>query len=62
MHIVKYRIYLVENGSQILLVELDANTFEYWHRNVEKDKAYTYALVQVSYDGRESKAAYITVQ
>jgi len=62
VNIVKYKIYQVEGRSQTLLVELNANTFEYWHRRVEKDKQYTYVLVAVNDEGEEGDPAYITVQ
>jgi len=60
--ILKYRIYQVEGNAQSLLVELNANTFNYWHRGVEKDKQYTYALVAVNNEGREGDRAFITLQ
>jgi len=59
---VKYRIYLVEGGIQSLLVELDANTFEYQHRNVEGGKQYTYAIAAVNDEDREGDPAYATIQ
>jgi hypothetical protein len=65
-NIEKYRIYQVEEESLSLLDEQDAQTFdktyEYWHRQVDKDKAYTYALVAVNIDGRESDQALTTVR
>jgi len=60
--IVKYRIYLIEGESKSLLVELNANTFQYWHRRVEKDKQYTYAICAVNDESREGDPALITVQ
>jgi len=59
--IVKYRIYLVEGEAESLLVELNADTFEYWHRGIGRDNQYTYALVAVNDEGREGGLAYITV-
>ena len=41
--------------------ELNADTFEYWHRGIGKDYQYTYALVAVNAEGREGVRAYITV-
>ena len=61
-HIEKYRIYLIKNEAQSLLVELDANTFEYLHRNVNKDEQHTYALVAVDYKNREGDPAFLSVQ
>lgn len=62
VNIVKYKIFLVDGESQSLLVELSTDTFEYWHRGIEPDKSYTYALVAVSNEGKESEPVYITVQ
>ena len=62
VNIVKYRIYQVVGESQSLLVELNADTFQYWHRKVEKDRQYTYLLVAVNDEGREGNPAYLTVQ
>ena len=62
LDIVKYRIYEINGESWNLLVELNPNTFEYWHRDVDKDKQYMYALVAVNDEGREGDPAYITVQ
>jgi hypothetical protein len=62
VNILKYRIYQVEGNAQSLLVELNANTFNYWHRGVEKNKQYTYALVAVNNEGREGDRAFITLQ
>jgi hypothetical protein len=61
-NIQNYRIYTVDGQSQSLLVELNANTFECWHRKVEKDKPYTYAIVAVNDEGREGDRVFITVQ
>lgn len=61
-HIEKYRIYLIKDEGQSLLIELDANTFEYLHRNVNKDEQYIYALVAVDYKNREGDHAFLSVQ
>jgi len=61
VNIVKYRIYQLEGNDKSLLVELNTDTLRYWHRRVEKDKRYTYALVAVDGDNIESEPAYITV-
>lgn len=60
-NIVKYRIYLVIGTDQILLAELNAQTFLYWHRKVEAGKAYTYAITAVNASGVESEAATTTI-
>jgi len=59
---VKYRIYRVEGETQSLLVELNADTFLYRHRKVEKDEQYTYALAAVNNKGVEGLATFITIQ
>ncbi len=51
----------VLNG-QSLLVELDASTLKYWHRGVEKDRSYNYAVVAVNSNGREGTPASYLVQ
>ncbi|MGM0466002.1 MAG: GDSL-type esterase/lipase family protein [Acidobacteriota bacterium] len=58
----KYRIYLVEDEETSLLVEVSAGTFEYWHRNVEKDKLYKYAIAALDIYGRESEFVYTEIQ
>ena len=45
-----------------LLVEVSSDTFEYYHRNVEKEKEYIYALVAVDYIDREGEPAFITIK
>ena len=62
VNIAKYRIYLVEGESQNLLVELNSNTFRYWHRRVGKDRQYVYAICAVNNEDREGDPTYITVQ
>ncbi len=58
----KYRIYQVEGEDQILLTELDGNTFEYWHLNVAKDERYRYVLKAVDNGNREGEPAYLEIQ
>ncbi|MFB0564316.1 MAG: hypothetical protein ACETWK_01390, partial [Candidatus Aminicenantaceae bacterium] len=62
INIVNYKIYQLEGGNKNLLVELDSGTFEYWQRNVEKDKQYEYALVAVGGEGTEGEAAVVSVK
>jgi hypothetical protein len=62
MNIMKYRIYMVEGEIKNLLVELNASTSEYWHRRVEQDKLYTYAICAVNNEDREGDPTHITVQ
>jgi len=61
-NIMAYRIYEIDGDSKILLVELNAHTFLYWHRRVEKDRHYIYALTETNAEGREGEPAYTTVQ
>ncbi len=58
----KYRIYLMDGESQTLLVELNSNTFEHWHRGVTKGGIYRYAIYAVDASDKEGDPAYITVQ
>lgn len=43
-------------------LELDASRHEYWHRRVEKERTYVYALVAVNDEGREGEAAFVTIR
>jgi hypothetical protein len=58
----KYRIYLVERKIQSLLVELNADSLEYIHRDVEKNRKYKYALVAVDSVNRESEPIYTKIE
>lgn len=60
-NIEKYRIYQVERENKILLDELNAGTFIYWHRNVENDKQYVYAVYAVNNENREGNPACTTI-
>ena len=62
VNISKHRIYSIEAETQGLLVELPANTHQYLHRQVEKDKTYTYILVAVNNEGRDGDPAQISVR
>jgi hypothetical protein len=59
--IAKYRIYYQDGDRLILLVELDAVTSRYFHRKVNKDISYNYALVAVNSEGKESLPAYTEI-
>jgi hypothetical protein len=61
-NIVNYRIYLVDGTNQTLLVELNAQTFFYWHRNVDGNGVYAYILTAVNDSGMESEGASLTIQ
>jgi subtilisin family serine protease len=58
----KYRIYLVHGNSSSLLVELESDTYSYWHRNIDRDTSHRYALAAVNNRNREGQRVYITVQ
>ncbi|MFC2155050.1 DUF5696 domain-containing protein [Acidobacteriota bacterium] len=60
--ITKYRIYRIEDGNWSLLTECDADTFEYRHRFVEKERQTTYALVTVDDKNREDEPVYIIIE
>lgn len=62
LDIAKYGLYQVEGKNRSLLVEFGADTLQYWHRRVEKDKSYTYALIAVNNSGRESDPVSVTVK
>ena len=62
VNIAKYRLYQLEGKNRSQLAELGADTFQYWHRRVEKDKSYTYALIAVNTAGRESDPVSVTVR
>jgi hypothetical protein len=60
--IVSYRIYKVVGTSQALLAVVDASVYEYWHRGVEEDLAYSYILVAVGSDAREGRPAFLILE
>jgi len=58
----KYRIYLVDGKIQSLLVELNADSLEYIHRDLEKSRKYKYALVAVDSMNHESEPIYTKIE
>lgn len=60
--IAQYRIYQVVDGLNMLIVELDSNTFTYQIRGVEKDLAYHYLLKAVDSADSEGNPASVTIQ
>ncbi len=58
----KYRIYQVVDGNLTFLSEVSGDTFEYWHRDIEKDKRYSYVLTAVDANGKEGGETSIDVQ
>lgn len=58
----RYRIVQIETGGVTTeIASLDANTFVYWHRGVDKSKTYFYYIIAVNSEGRESPAAYLVI-
>jgi len=57
-----YRIYQKEGKNWVLLEEVNASTFEYWHRNVAKDKKYAYTLRAVDNQNNEGESTHARVQ
>ncbi|MFC2142552.1 Ig-like domain-containing protein [Acidobacteriota bacterium] len=60
--VAKYRIFRVEGNDQSLLAEFNGDVLEYRHRGVTSDGEYTYALVAVDHQNRESDAVSVTVR
>jgi CubicO group peptidase (beta-lactamase class C family) len=60
-NITKYKIYQLNDEYCSLLAEVDANTFEYWHRKVDKDSVYIYAISAVTGDNKESTPMFVSV-
>lgn len=58
----KYRIYQVVDGNLTFLSEVSGATFEYWHRDVEKNRMYSYVLTAVDANGKEGEEASVAVQ
>ncbi len=59
-HIVKYRVFLVEEGERKILGEVEAGTSFFWHRKVGK-KEYFYSVVAVNSENREGTPACLRV-
>ena len=51
-----------EQRQKIIRGEQSADTFEYYHRDVEKEKEYIYALVAIAYKDREGEPTFITIK
>jgi hypothetical protein len=61
-NIIKYRLYRMEGGQNILLAELEANINEFVHRHVAANKTYVYGLVAVNNRNSTSEPAVCTVR
>ena len=64
VQVTNYKVYQVIDGikSTQALATLDANTFEYNHRNVSKDDSYEYVITAVDNLGYESTGQVIEIQ
>lgn len=60
-NIVKYKIYTVDGTDLTFLAEVDSTTFLYYHRKVQKDTKYSYAIKAVTDAGEESIPSYVDV-
>ena len=58
----RYRIYQFEENTRTLLIELNSDTYEYYHRGVDEDKKYYYGLVGVDSKGKEGTFTYASVE
>jgi M6 family metalloprotease-like protein len=61
IYLSKYRIFQWMNNRWSYITEVNASTFEYRQRYVDKDKVYPFAIVAVDFRGREGEPAYVTV-
>jgi hypothetical protein len=61
-NIAKYRLYKVVGERLDLLTEINADTFEYWHRKCNDPIEYKYALVAVNDKNEESSSTYTIVK
>ncbi len=60
--IIQYRIYAVDDGERELVGEVDANTFQFRHRDANPlADSYAYAVTAVDAAGHESIGAYVVV-
>ena len=57
----QYRIYELQNSTQVLIAELNAGIFEYIRRDTEKNRNYTYEIMAVDTYGNESLPGVITI-
>ncbi len=60
--IASYRIYLMSGDAMSLLAEVNANTFEFWHRDVRKDQFCRYAVCAVDAQGRQGEFSYVEIK
>ncbi|MCK4889290.1 MAG: hypothetical protein KAS97_05115, partial [Candidatus Aminicenantes bacterium] len=61
-NIVEYQIFQIKDSQFEHLYTTDSNTFVYRHRKISKSEDYIYAVKAITYDGKESIPAYVTVK
>lgn len=61
-NLVQYKVYQVQGAQKILLATVDAGTFAYLHRGMQKDQDVTYSVSSVDGDGYESPGADFLLQ
>jgi subtilisin family serine protease len=61
-NVAHYKIYVVQGSQLNLLTQVNSSTFQYWHRNVQRNENLTYAVTAVDDQGQESLPAYYTLE
>jgi len=57
-----YRIYLIKDEGPTFLKQVSIDTFEYWDRDVDKDKTYKYGIKTLDSWERESEFVYTEIK
>ena len=57
----KYSIYQIEGDKKNLIIELGSTILEYWHKNVRKEKQYTYCITATN-KYMEGMPTYLTIE
>jgi hypothetical protein len=58
----KYRIYLIEGDKRTLLAEVPKTQTRFLHRRVQQSVVYSYALVTVDDENKESEDATVVIR
>jgi fibronectin type 3 domain-containing protein len=61
LRIAAYRIYVEQGGSHKIIAELPVSFTKYWHRDIDKNRVYVYAITAVDEDGSESLPSKISI-
>jgi subtilisin family serine protease len=61
-NVVYYKIYVIRGSQLDLLTQVNSSTFQYWHRNVQANGEFTYAVSAVNDQGQESLPIYYTLE